>query len=75
MIDLLNLELKLCNLVMALCIRDGALHPASVGKSVHDVAHLPVLVAFLLQQLDPHVGYGHAQPVVEASAALAHWPT
>lgn len=62
------------HLIVALGVSDGAFHPPSVGERVHDVAHLPVLVALLLQQLDPHVRDGHAQPVVEPGAALRHRP-
>ena len=59
---------------MGLGVGDAGLFVAAVGERVHDVAHLPLVVRLLLQQLDPLVRNGHLQPVVKPDAALRHWP-
>lgn len=60
---------------MRLRIADDLLEPASIGQTVRYVAHVPVLVRRLLQQLDPHVGHEHAETVVEAQAAVLELAT
>ena len=58
---------------MALGVRYALLAPAAIRKSVHDVAQIPFVVTLVLEQLDPHVGHGHGEAVVEADAALRNW--
>ena len=62
------------HLVVRLGVGDGLLHPAPVRQRVDDVAHVPVLVFELFDELDPLVGNGHAEAVVEADATLFHRP-
>ena len=62
------------HLVVGLSVGHAGLLVAPVGQRVHDVAHLPLVVRLLAQQLDPLVRDGHLQPVVEADASLLHRP-
>lgn len=43
------------HLVMALCIPYAGFSVASIGEGVHDIAHVPVMVAQLLQDVHPLV--------------------
>lgn len=61
-------------LVMGFGVCDACLRVAAVGQRVHDVAHLPLVVCLLLQQLNPLVRNRHLQPVVEPDASLCNWP-
>ncbi len=64
----------LSHLVMGLCIAHAGLGIPPVGECVYDVAHVPVLVPVLAQDLNPLVCNGHLQPVVKAHAPLCYWP-
>mmetsp|Transcript_15557 Transcript_15557/g.33794 ORF Transcript_15557/g.33794 Transcript_15557/m.33794 type:complete len:656 (+) Transcript_15557:2686-4653(+) len=59
-------------LIVGLAIGDDLLLVSSIREDVHDVTHVPLVVAHLLQQLDEHVGDGHGQSVVEAKATIGH---
>ena len=59
------------SLVMALGIGDGLLILASVSELPEEGCRLPVLVALLLDGLNPVVGDVHGESVVEAIAAIA----
>jgi hypothetical protein len=57
-------------LIVTFGVGDALLAVPSVDEGVDDVAHVPVVVALgLLEELDPHVGNGHRQSVVEPDAA------
>lgn len=58
------------HLVMALCITYTGFSIASIGEGVHNVAHVPVMVAQLLQDVYPLVRDGHLQAVVKPYATL-----
>ena len=58
-------------LVVALGIAHGLLVGAAVGELPEYRGGLPVLVALLLDGLDPVVGYAHGHAVVKAQAAVA----
>lgn len=55
-------------------VGDRLLHPTPVSQREDDVAHVPILIPVLLQQLNPLVGDCHGQAVVEAQATFADWP-
>lgn len=57
-------------LIVRFGIGHRILAPPAIGQCVHNVAHVPVIVAGLLEQLDPFVRYGHAEPVIEADATF-----
>ncbi len=57
-------------LVMRLGVSNGLLFPTPVGQSVNNVAHVPIVVLELLQQLDPLVRNSHAKTIVKPEAAL-----
>ena len=59
---------------MGLCVAHTGLGIPPVGERVNDVAHVPVLIPVLAQDLDPLVCNGHLQPVVKAHAALCYGP-
>jgi hypothetical protein len=52
---------------VTLAIRDGLLPVTAVGQGEADIGQVPVIVGQLLQDLDPHIGDGHGQTVVEAN--------
>ena len=58
------------DLVVGLCIAYTWLGISPVGESVHNVAHVPVLVPVLAQDLNPLVGNGHLKAVVEPNTPL-----
>jgi hypothetical protein len=62
-------------LIMTLSIRNTLLRMSPVGQHVRNVSDIPLIVCFLLQQLDPHIGDRHGQSVVEADAAFVDWST
>ena len=57
-------------LVVALAVGDGFLVRAAVLHLPEDAAHVDILIAHLLDGLDPVVGDVHGHPVVEAIAAV-----
>ncbi len=59
---------------MGFGISDACLCIAAVGQRVHDVAHFPLVIRLLFQQLNPLVRNGHLQPVVKPNASLCNWP-
>mmetsp|Transcript_9850 Transcript_9850/g.28314 ORF Transcript_9850/g.28314 Transcript_9850/m.28314 type:complete len:381 (+) Transcript_9850:270-1412(+) len=59
-------------LVVRLAVAHHLLLVPAVGEGVGDVAHLPLVIRLLLEQLDPHVGRRHGQAVVEPEPALGH---
>ena len=57
-------------LIVALGIRDGLLGLTTVGHLVEDVSGFPVLVAHLLDILDPVIRYTDSQTVVETHTTI-----
>jgi hypothetical protein len=63
-------------LVVRLGVADTLLAVSSVRERVADVAEVPILVrGSFLEQLDPHVGDGHREAVVEADTAFGDGAT
>ena len=57
-------------LVMALHVGDDLLLGALVRERVVEAVHVPVLVAHLLREVEPHVRHAHRHAVVEAHPAV-----
>ena len=73
--DVFSWLLSSCShLVMRLCVAHAGLGIPPVGESVDDVAHVPLLIPVLAQDVNPLVCNGHLQPVVKAHATLCYWP-
>ena len=59
-------------LVVALYISNRLLGVPAVAKGVHHSAHVPVLVAGVLDQAAPEIWKAHAKTVVEAHPTTLH---
>lgn len=55
---------------MAFCVTNAVLFPSSVCELMHNMAHIPVLVFYLLQLLNPHVWDGHGQTMGESNSSI-----
>ena len=57
-------------LIVALHIGDGFLSGSAQAHIAPHFADLPILVPLFLDGFDPHIRQTHAQPVIEANAAI-----
>jgi hypothetical protein len=58
------------SLIVALGIGNTLLSPAAILKSPADIRHVPILILELLYDLDPHIGNGHCQTIVEPHSTV-----
>jgi len=56
-------------LIVALAVSDGLLAMSSICQREANVGHVPGIILHFLQYLDPHIGDGHCQSVVESNAS------
>ena len=56
------------SLIVTFGITDTLLPPATVCQRVHYVTYHPIIIPLLLEEFDPHVGYGHRETVIEAES-------
>ena len=61
-------------LIVALGIGDGGLAPPPVGEHTPQLAKIPILVALVLEQLDPVIGHAHRKPMGETHPTLGDRP-
>mmetsp|Transcript_73579 Transcript_73579/g.204461 ORF Transcript_73579/g.204461 Transcript_73579/m.204461 type:complete len:285 (+) Transcript_73579:237-1091(+) len=61
-------------LIVRLDVRDARLLPSPILQGVCDVAHIPLIVRNLLEELNPHIWNSHREAVVEAESSLLHRP-
>ena len=57
-------------LIVRLSVTNALLLPSTVRHAMSEVAHVPILIWRLLQQLDPKVWDEHAKSVIEAHASI-----
>ena len=62
------------NLVVRHCVAHARLGVAAIGQGVYNVAHIPVIVVNLGEDLNPLVCDCHLQPVVKAHTTLRDRP-
>ena len=61
-------------LVVALGVADVLLAVPAIQQRVEELGQVPLLVALLLEELDPVVRHAHRQAVVESDAAFGDRP-
>lgn len=60
---------------MTLTVCDTLFTVSPVRQCVDNVPKVPLVIGFVLEQLDPHVRNSHGKSVVEANTALIHGTT
>ena len=60
-------------LIVRLSIGDAFLHPSPIGQRMQHQTNVPVFILLLLEHLDPHVGDGHSEAIVEACPTWSKW--